>query len=373
MCLQVVCLSRGLFAGLLVVGLAGLAAADDAPPVQRADAVFVPALPKAGSINAPVGVPGPPQAGGVGVGGGGFGAGGFGGRSAGGVTFPFNFNYIDGAASPKAGEWVKMFGAEPKKVKAAYLGVSASPLTPAMRSQLSLPAGVGLVVDVIDKDSPAAKAGLRQFDVLHKLNDQILVNLAQLAVLVRTFKPGDEITFTVIRQAKPTTLTAKLTENEVYDLDGVEMSGAAGGSTQSGAGGGSGATSGATAYGFGRVGAVPNMPVPPGFSSGNMFPGFSSGSIFWNDGEHTIRIMLGKGKSLVIATDKDGKEVFRGPIARDADLKALPEAIRKKLLQAFQSTKVEGYSEGIKQLQTLQSMKIEAEGDSAPKAEVPPK
>ncbi len=371
MCLQVVCLSRGLFAGLLVVGLAGLAAADDAPPVQRADAVFVPALPKAGRINAPVGVPGPAQAGG------GFGgAGGFGGGGAGGVILPYNFNFTDGAISPKAGEWMKMFGAEPKKVKAAYLGVSASPLTPAMRSQLSLPAGVGLVVDVVDKDGPAAKAGLRQFDVLHKLNDQILVNLAQLAVLVRTFKPGDEITFTVIRQAKPTTLTAKLTENEVYDLDGVEMSaaagGSAGGSTQSGAAGGSGATSGA-AYGFGKVGAVPNIPMPPGFSSGSILPGFSAGSIFWNDGEHAIRIMLGKGKALVVATDKDGKEVFRGPIAREADLKALPEAIRKKLLQAFQSTKVEGYSEGIKQLQTLQSMKIQAEGNSAPKAEVPPK
>ena len=112
-----------------------------------------------------------------------------------------------------------MFGAVPKKVKAAYLGVSASRLTPAMRSQLSLPAGVGLVVDVVDKDSPGAMAGLKQYDVLHKLNDQILVNLEQLSILVRTFKPGDEVTLTVIRQAKPTTLNAKLIEKEVDDLE----------------------------------------------------------------------------------------------------------------------------------------------------------
>ena len=145
---------------------------------------------------------------------------------------------------------------EPKKVKAAYLGVSASRLTPAMRSQLSLPAGVGLAVETVDKDSPGAVAGLKQYDVLHKLNDQILVNLDQLSTLVRTFKPGDEVTLTVIRQAKPTVLKAKLVEKEVDDLvdvDSVLTLGAAG-TPHAGAGGGT-------------VWANPGLPVLVGRST----------------------------------------------------------------------------------------------------------
>lgn len=199
------------------------------------------------------------------------------------------------------------FGAEPKKVKAAYLGVSGSRPTPAMRSQLSLPAGVGLVVEVIDEDSPAAKAGVKQYDVLHKLNDQILVNLEQLAILVRTFKPGDEVTLTVLRQSKPVTLQAKLVEKEVYDLDYAEVLGAAGATQRPAAGGAAGIN-----------------PFLPRFGGG-------SGGIGAFDGEYKFQITSDKGKVRLVVTDKNDKEVFQGPISTEADIKALPEAIRKRL------------------------------------------
>ena len=122
---------------------------------------------------------------------------------------------FDPSGTCKCGDWVRLFGAEPKKVKASYLGVIASPLTPAMRSQLSLPAGVGLAVESVEKDSPAAAAGLKQYDVLQKLNDQILVNVQQLSILVRIFKPGEDVALTVIRQAKPLEIKAKLVEKRL--------------------------------------------------------------------------------------------------------------------------------------------------------------
>ncbi|MGO9114562.1 MAG: S1C family serine protease [Thermoguttaceae bacterium] len=202
---------------------------------------------------------------------------------------------------------MKWFGAEPKKVKAAYLGVSGSRPTPAMRSQLSLPIGVGLVVEVIDEDSPAAKAGLKQYDVLHKLNDQILINLEQLAILVRTFKPGDEVTLTVLRQSKPITLKAKLIEKEVYDLDNVETLGAAGAAQRPAAEGAGGMN-----------------PFLPRFGGG-------SGVISAYDGEHNLQITLDKEKPRLVVTDKNGKQVFEGRITTEADIKALPESIRKRL------------------------------------------
>jgi len=105
-----------------------------------------------------------------------------------------------------------------EKVKAAYLGVSVSSVTGALRKQLTLPEGVGLLVDHVDPDSPAKTAGLERHDVLHKLDAQILINAHQLAVLVRTFKGGDEVQLTVIRKAKPQTISVKLAERNLPKL-----------------------------------------------------------------------------------------------------------------------------------------------------------
>ena len=97
-----------------------------------------------------------------------------------------------------------------KLEKAAYLGVTAITLPPALSSQLNLPSGVGLRVNHVVPESPAAAAGLRRHDVLFKLNDQSLINPRQLAVLVRTFKPGAVVRLTVIRRGETQTLTATL-------------------------------------------------------------------------------------------------------------------------------------------------------------------
>ena len=56
----------------------------------------------------------------------------------------------------------------------------------------------------------AGQAGLLGHDVLHKLDDQLLINRAQLAVLVRTYKPDYEIKITVIRKGLSRTIQATL-------------------------------------------------------------------------------------------------------------------------------------------------------------------
>jgi len=105
-----------------------------------------------------------------------------------------------------------------RMVQAAFLGVTSKPVTAELAAQLDLPRGVGLVVTFVEPDSPAAKAGLQEHDVLHKLNDQLLINAEQLSVLVRTFKPEDEVQLNVIRGGKPLALTATLEEREVPEL-----------------------------------------------------------------------------------------------------------------------------------------------------------
>jgi hypothetical protein len=111
--------------------------------------------------------------------------------------------------------------------KAAYLGIATTPAPPVLRKHLKLPDGVGLVVDFVEPGSPAAEAGVQRDDCATKLNDQLLVNSDQLAVLVRTFDPGTEVTLTVYRSGKPRALPVTLVEKDVRPLTevGVEIPG----------------------------------------------------------------------------------------------------------------------------------------------------
>jgi len=93
----------------------------------------------------------------------------------------------------------------------AWLGLQVSKPDATLTAQLpSLPPGIGFVVRSIDADGPASEAGLREFDILWKIGDQMLVNEAQLAALLRLRQPGEEITLSGFRAGKPLDVTVKL-------------------------------------------------------------------------------------------------------------------------------------------------------------------
>ena len=70
-------------------------------------------------------------------------------------------------------------GHQVKTKTVAFLGIQPERVDPALRAQLDLPDGVGILVAEVVEGSPAARAGLKAFDVLHRLDDQILVNPEQ--------------------------------------------------------------------------------------------------------------------------------------------------------------------------------------------------
>ena len=81
-----------------------------------------------------------------------------------------------------------------------WLGLQLDKATPSMSAQIpALPPGIGFVIKSIDPQGPAEAAKCRLFDVVWKMGDQLLVNEAQLATLLRLHKPGEEITFAVFR------------------------------------------------------------------------------------------------------------------------------------------------------------------------------
>ncbi|MFZ9936057.1 MAG: PDZ domain-containing protein [Luteolibacter sp.] len=92
-----------------------------------------------------------------------------------------------------------------------WLGLHVSKPDATLTAQLpSLPPGIGFIIRSIDAGGPAAAAGLREFDILWKLGDQMLVNEAQLAALLRLHQPGDAIALSGFRAGKPLEVTLKL-------------------------------------------------------------------------------------------------------------------------------------------------------------------
>ena len=101
------------------------------------------------------------------------------------------------------------------KEKATYLGVRTEGLPAAMSKQLSLPMGLHLSVVQVGPKSPAENAGLQEFDVLLKLDDQTLVNEDQLKKLVRLKNPHDQITLSILRNGKSREIEVVLEETEI--------------------------------------------------------------------------------------------------------------------------------------------------------------
>src|SRR5256714_13468068 len=95
-----------------------------------------------------------------------------------------------------------------------FLGVETSQVPTVVSEQLGLSKGLGLVVEYVVPDSPAAAAGVQQNDILKMLNDQILIEPSQLRKLLQTFSDGADVTLTILRKGQEQKVTVKLTKKE---------------------------------------------------------------------------------------------------------------------------------------------------------------
>src|SRR5881296_325213 len=101
------------------------------------------------------------------------------------------------------------------KVPAIFLGVETSQVPTVVSEQLGLSKGLGLVVEYVVPDSPAAAAGVQQNDILKMLNDQILIEPSQLRKLLQTFSDGADVTLTILRKGQEQKITVKLAKREM--------------------------------------------------------------------------------------------------------------------------------------------------------------
>src|SRR5437773_493360 len=101
------------------------------------------------------------------------------------------------------------------KVPMIFLGVETSQVPTVVSEQLGLSKGLGLVVEYVVPNSPAAAAGIQQNDILKMLNDQILIEPSQLRKLLQTFSDGTDVTLTILRKGQEQKITVKLAKKEM--------------------------------------------------------------------------------------------------------------------------------------------------------------
>jgi serine protease Do len=224
---------------------------------------------------------------------------------------------------------------------ATFLGVEAGPVSPTLIAQLNLPDHAGLVVLHVVPDSAAAGA-LKEHDILLKLDDQILIDEHQLAVLVRNHKDGDQVTLTYVRGGKSATASVKLTKHEVPKFSetmhpmprmltlpehGQMIAGAVGGngreemdrmlSLMDRAHGGE-----PVRMRFEHIDGPGMRAVSVNTANSNLV---------YSDEKGALELTFKDGKKTLVAKDPKGVQQFSGPVTTDDERKAMPADVRERL------------------------------------------
>ncbi len=85
-------------------------------------------------------------------------------------------------------------------VQRGYLGVNISDLDPTLAESFGLKGAHGALVEGVQDDSPAAKAGLKRGDVVTSLNGRPIANVNELRVSIAQMKPGSEVKLGIVRE-----------------------------------------------------------------------------------------------------------------------------------------------------------------------------
>jgi hypothetical protein len=130
------------------------------------------------------------------------------------VVLHFNLNTVDDELTLTPVTWT-MPAPDQHMVEATVLGVHVSKTNPVLRKHLKINGEFGMVIDHIEPESAAADAQLQQYDVLYEFDNQKLVNREQLTTVVRSHKPGDQVSVLLFREGQPMQLDVVLKSGQV--------------------------------------------------------------------------------------------------------------------------------------------------------------
>jgi hypothetical protein len=99
---------------------------------------------------------------------------------------------------------------------ASWLGVESQEVTSEKAKELKLPAERGVLLERIVPDSPAAKAGLKDSDVITEINGQRVKGAAQFPRMIHEIPAGRSVQFTVWRDGRAQAISVTLGKSEEH-------------------------------------------------------------------------------------------------------------------------------------------------------------
>jgi hypothetical protein len=239
-----------------------------------------------------------------------------------------------------------------------YLGVITRPVEPAVSAQIGLTEGLGLLIEDLAPEGPAAKAGVQKLDVLKMVNDQFVANQDQLVALVAHYGKGADVTLTIVRKGHEQKITVQIGERLVperpsffegvlpRDFEPREMRRRI--------------EEGVRRF---QDGVRPLLPNPPGAAPAPLQPGqppppaagdgnTSRAEVRTNTSSATAKVMLKddsgeievrseNGRRTLTAKNAKGETIYDGSIDTEEQRRKLPEDVRKKLEQVEVRTRID--------------------------------
>jgi serine protease Do len=98
------------------------------------------------------------------------------------------------------------------KVTRGWLGVAIQNLTEDLSSSFGYKGTEGALVGDVDPKGPARSSGLRQGDIIVKVDSKKISNINQLRNYIAGLKPGTEATLTIVRDGRESDITIKVGE-----------------------------------------------------------------------------------------------------------------------------------------------------------------
>jgi serine protease Do len=96
------------------------------------------------------------------------------------------------------------------KVTRGWLGVRIQDVTPDLAQALDLPTEIGVLIDSVQPDGPAAEAGLRAGDVIVEMDRGAVTSVRELRLAVARGEPGTVSKVTIYRDGRKMTLPITL-------------------------------------------------------------------------------------------------------------------------------------------------------------------
>ena len=132
-----------------------------------------------------------------------------------------------GAASKPGGGVVLFFlsgsAAPPARGGQGYLGVDVRDVTEDQLPALKLKEARGAEIVLVDHDAPAGKVGLREHDVILRMNGQAIDGEEQIRRTLRESPPGTPLTLLVSRDGQQMTVTTQTANREEVERQAWEQ------------------------------------------------------------------------------------------------------------------------------------------------------